>query len=51
MSKTLFRVHFTDGQHYDTHADKPDDARAAARGKFPGAIITKIKVVKERADA
>ncbi len=46
MSKTLFRVHFSDGQHFDTHAEKPDEARAAAKEKHPKAITTKIKVVK-----
>lgn len=46
MSKTLFRVHFTDGQHIDVHAETPDEARKQARGKHPGEVVTKVKIWK-----
>jgi len=49
---TLFRVHTTDGKHVDVTADNPTIARSIAQKRLPDkAIITKVKVVKERADA
>lgn len=50
---TLFRVHFAGSiaGPIDVTADTPEAARKAACEKFPGAIVSKVKVVKERADA
>lgn len=49
---TIFRVHTTDGQHFDVTAENPAAARAVAQKRLPDkAIIAKVKVVKERTDA
>ena len=44
---TPFRAHFADGSSIDVLAEDAKQARTAAADKRPGAIITKIKVVKE----
>lgn len=51
MSQTLFRVHTTAGHSIDVRAENPAQARGVALIKIPGAIISKVKVVKEKADA
>jgi hypothetical protein len=47
---TLFRVHYADGFTTDVDADRPDNARLKALEERKG-IITKVKVVKEKAEA
>lgn len=46
MADTLFRVHFSGGEHLDVTAETPVAARTIAKKKQPLAIITKIKIVK-----
>ncbi len=41
-----FRVHMGNGGTLDVSAATPTDARIDAMRKHPGAVITKIKVVK-----
>jgi len=45
-----FRVHFADGSTLDVDAENPTVARKQATALRP-VIISKVKVVKERADA
>ena len=42
-----FRCHLTDGTKLDVDAETADNARRIAHQQRPGAIISKIKRVKE----
>lgn len=48
---TTFRVFMDGAGHVDIDAEHPDLARKQATALYPGCRITKIKVVKEKADA
>lgn len=47
---SVFRLHYSDGTTLDVGAENPTQAREIAKERRTG-VITKIKVVKERADA
>jgi hypothetical protein len=47
---TAFRLHYTDGTTLDVDAENPVHAREIAKERRSG-IVTKVKVVKEKADA
>jgi hypothetical protein len=44
-----FRVHLADGEKVVVDAKTPADARSVATAKRPGAVVSKIKLVKENA--
>lgn len=44
-----FRVHLADGTKFDVPAPTPAEARKIATGMRVGAVVTKIKIVKENA--
>lgn len=46
---TLFRVHFEGSEPVDVTAETPAQARKSATAARPGAIIRKIKIVREAA--
>lgn len=48
---TTFRVFMAGNGYIDIDAASPDAARKQAREIYPSAILTKVKVVKEKADA
>lgn len=48
---TTFRVFMDGAGHVDIEAERPDIARKQVAEKHPGCRITKIKVLKENANA
>lgn len=47
---TTFRIHFDNADPLDIDAETPKQAEAQAKVARPGALIRKIKVVKERTE-
>lgn len=47
---SVFRLHYSDGTTLDVDAENPTQAREIAKGRRTG-VVTKVKVVKEKADA
>ena len=47
---SVFRLHYSDGTTLDVDAESPTQAREIAKERRTG-VVTKVKVVKEKADA
>lgn len=45
----LFRIHFDGSESIDVSAETPAQARKEAAARRPGAVIRKIKILKEAA--